>query len=96
MTKYYMTIDNAEYIAVFADHIEAADFIDANDRDGSEVVVHRYEEVTPQQVLVDKDLENYYRIELAASELLSNAKEFKKTDELERELIRLGYLNRKS
>ena len=92
MLKYYMTIDGAEYKALFLDHIEAADFIDDNIRDGSEVVVYKYHEITAEEVLKDNDFEHYYSIEMASKILIPNYKDFKKVWDLEDELILLGYL----
>lgn len=72
MYKYYMIIDGTEYNALFLDHFEAADFLDANDADGSEVVVLKYEKVSPREVLKDSDFEESYRIEMVAAHLMPN------------------------
>lgn len=70
MYKYYMIIDGTEYNALFLDHFEAADFLDANVADGSEVVILKYEAVAPRKVLEDNSFEESYKIEMVAAYLM--------------------------
>lgn len=65
MYKYNMTINGESYMALFFDHIEAADFLDANDREGNTVVVNGYKFVTATDVINDDDFEEDYKLEMA-------------------------------
>lgn len=85
MLKYYMIIDGTEYNALFIDHFEAGDFLDANDADGSEVIVLRYETITVREALADSDFSDAYAIEMVASYLMPN-EHFKKWEDAEKAL----------
>lgn len=93
MFKYYMIINNEIYNAVFADHFEAADFLDEADREGDAIVITAIEEVSVADILADEDLEWSYRVELAAMALLDNWRSFQKWTEQEAELMRLGFIS---
>ena len=92
MYKYNMIIDGESYLALFADHMEAADFLDACDNDGSEVIVNGFSWETAEQVLADPDFEQSYRIECAASILVPNHRDYPKVSQLEDQLRLLGHI----
>lgn len=92
MYKYEMIIDGSNYNALFLDHFEAADFLDENDRDGAEVIVKGYHEVTADEILADDDFEWSYRVEMASVLLLPNHRDFPKWSLQEAELKRLGFI----
>lgn len=70
MYKYYMIIDGTEYNALFVDHFEAADFLDDNEADGSEVIVLKYEAISPREALEDRDFSDAYAYEMVAAYLM--------------------------
>lgn len=92
MYKYDMIIDGESYKALFVDHMEAADFLDSMSADGSEIVVVNYMEVTGKQILEDTDFEWSYRVEMAATLLLPDYRNYKKWSEQEEALKSLGHI----
>lgn len=70
MYKYYMIIDGSEYNALFVDHFEAAQFLDDNEADGSEVIVLKCEAISPRKALEDRDFSDSYAIEMVAAYLM--------------------------
>lgn len=92
MYKYEMTINNEAYNALFADHFEAANFIDSCDSEGDLVIVNGYKEVSIADILVDNDFEWSYRVEMVAIMALPDAAIFHSWREQESELKKLGII----
>ena len=92
MYKYDFIIDGESYKALFLDHFEAADCIDANVHDGVSIIVEGFHFVTAQEILADDDLEWAYRIEMAGKLLVPNASDFKRWPDHEDEMRRLGLI----
>lgn len=92
MYKYYMTIDNEPYNALFIDHFEAAAFLKENDDAGSIVILHKYIEVSIEDILNDQEFEWSYQIEIIAKSLFPSAYKGHKVDYLEHLLKELGII----
>lgn len=93
MFKYFMTINHKPYTALFDDHFEAAQFLDENDAEGDEVIVHRFEFISPLAVLNDEDFPIDYRVERAATFLLPRweLNRYKKSSEILAAMKEAGY-----
>jgi hypothetical protein len=91
LDKYYMTINGAEYNALFADPFEAADFLDVNDADGNVTIINRIQSMTPQEALDDPEFDTGYKAEVVAAVLIPNHRQYTKSEQLIDLLKGLGY-----
>lgn len=93
IVRYAITWNDDETNVYFSDHLEAADFFDECDKFGDEVIVHKCENVTAEDIVADDTLSNAEMIEYLAMVLLPDTwKMFPKYTMLENEMKRLGLI----
>ena len=93
IVKYTIAWNEDKTNIYFSNHIEAADFFDECDKFGDEVIIHKYENVTAEDIVADDTLSNVEMIEYLAMVLLPDTwKMFPKYTMLENEMKRLGLI----
>lgn len=90
--KYYMLLNGKPYQEVFKDHYTATDFFEDVESDGDEILFVDCEEVTANQILVDEDFTENYRMEVALEMVDPNHEACKTYEEVFNRLKELGYL----
>lgn len=91
--RYAITWNEDETNVFFSNHIEAKNFFDECDKFGDEVIVHKCENVTAEDIIADNTLSNAEIVEYLAMILLPDTwKMLPKYTMLENEMKRLGLI----